>query len=81
MGFIDTIKAKAAADLKTIVLPESEDDRTILAAAKNLEDKTAKPVIIGKEEDILADEEIWDLLRSGREEEAFGMAMSKGGLQ
>lgn len=54
MGFIDTIKAKAAADLKTIVLPESEDDRTILAAAKNLEDKTAKPVIIGKEEDILA---------------------------
>ena len=31
--------------------------------------------------DILADEEIWDLLRSGREEEAFGMAMSKGGLQ
>jgi siroheme synthase (precorrin-2 oxidase/ferrochelatase) len=31
--------------------------------------------------DILADEEIWGLLRSGREEEAFGMAMSKGGLQ
>ena len=32
MGFIDTIKAKAKADLKTIVLPESEDDRTFKAA-------------------------------------------------
>ena len=57
MSFIDTIKAKAAADLKTIVLPESEDDRTILAAAKNIADKTAKPVIIGNKEEILASAE------------------------
>ena len=34
MAFIDKIKEKAKADIKTIVLPESEDDRTILAAAR-----------------------------------------------
>ena len=52
MHFIDTIKAKAAADKMTIVLPASEDDRTIKAAAKVLEEGTANPVIIGAEEDV-----------------------------
>ena len=28
MGFIDEIKARAKADKKTIVLPETEDERT-----------------------------------------------------
>ena len=37
MGFIDTIKARAKADKKTIVLPESEDRRTYEAAAQILE--------------------------------------------
>ncbi len=32
MGFIDEIKTKAKADLKTIVLPETEDVRTYEAA-------------------------------------------------
>ena len=32
MAFIDTIKARAAASKKTIVLPESEDIRTYKAA-------------------------------------------------
>ena len=32
MGFIDVIKAKAKADKKTIVLPETEDIRTYEAA-------------------------------------------------
>ena len=54
MSFIETIKTRARSDLKTIVLPESEDDRTILAAAKVLKDKTALPIIIGTEEDIMA---------------------------
>jgi len=54
MSFIDTIKAKAAADIKTIVLPESEDDRTILAAANTLKEKSAIPVIIGSEDEIKA---------------------------
>ena len=34
MGFIDEIKAKAKADKKTIVLPESMDKRTYDAAEK-----------------------------------------------
>ena len=33
MGFIDEIKARAKADKKTIVLPETEDERTYKAAA------------------------------------------------
>ena len=32
MGFIDEIKARAKADKKTIVLPETEDERTYKAA-------------------------------------------------
>ena len=38
MSFIETIKARARSDVKAIVLPESEDDRTILAAAKVLKE-------------------------------------------
>ena len=32
MGFMDEIKAKARADRKRIVLPETEDERTYRAA-------------------------------------------------
>jgi phosphate acetyltransferase len=53
MSFIETIKARARSDIKTIVLPESEDDRTILAAAKVLAEKTAQPIIIGTEDEIM----------------------------
>ena len=57
MGFIDTIKAKAKADLKTIVLPESEDDRTIKAAAAVVKEGFALPIILGAEEDVKASAE------------------------
>ena len=53
MSFIETIKQRARSDVKTIVLPESEDDRTILAAAKVLAEGTAAPVIIGTEEEVM----------------------------
>ena len=53
MIFIETIKQRARSDVKTIVLPESEDDRTILAAAKVLAEKTAQPIIIGTEEEVM----------------------------
>ena len=36
MGFIDEIKAKAKADKKTIILPESMDTRTWEAAEKKI---------------------------------------------
>ncbi|MBO4680773.1 MAG: phosphate acetyltransferase [Clostridiales bacterium] len=57
MGFIDTIKAKAKVDLKTIVLPESEDDRTIKAAAAVVKEGFALPIILGAEEDVKASAE------------------------
>lgn len=57
MGFIDTIKAKAKSDLKTIVLPESEDDRTIFAAATVVKEGFALPIILGAEEDVKASAE------------------------
>lgn len=57
MGFIDTIKAKAKSDLKTIVLPESEDDRTIKAAATVVKEGFALPVILGAEDDVKASAE------------------------
>ena len=52
MGFIDVIKAKAKADKKTIVLPESMDRRTWVAAEKILKEDLANLVIIGTPEDI-----------------------------
>ncbi len=55
MGLIENIKAKAKQELKTIVLPESEDERVLKAAQMVLEEKTAKVVLIGNEETIKAD--------------------------
>ena len=52
MGFIDEIKAKAKAEKKTIVLPESEDTRTYEAAQAVLKEGTANLIIIGSKEEI-----------------------------
>ena len=54
MSFIDLMKEKARSNKKTIVLPETEDKRTIEAAAKILEEGTANLVLIGKEAEINA---------------------------
>ncbi len=51
-NFLDTIKARAKADKKTIVLPESMDRRTIEAAAKVLEEDIADIIILGTPEEI-----------------------------
>ncbi|MCD7750524.1 MAG: phosphate acetyltransferase [Lachnospiraceae bacterium] len=53
MSYIDTIKARAKRDKKTIVLPETKDKRTLLAAAKILEENIARVVLIGNEEKIM----------------------------
>jgi len=55
MGLIENIKEKAKLDLRTIVLPESEDERVLLAAQQVLEEKTAKVILIGDETVINAD--------------------------
>ena len=52
MGFIDTIKARAKADKKVIVLPETEDRRTYEATAQILKDGIADVVLVGSEEAI-----------------------------
>ncbi len=52
MGFIDTIKARAKANKKTIVLPESNDIRTIEAASKVLAEDIANVILVGKENEI-----------------------------
>ena len=61
MGFIDEIKAKAKADLKTIVLPETEDARTSEAAEAILKEGTAKLVLIGSEEEIAKNKGNFDI--------------------
>ena len=52
MGFIDVIKEKAKQNLKTIVLPETEDKRTYEAAEAVLRDGTAKLILVGSKEEI-----------------------------
>lgn len=53
MGFIDTIKERAKQDVKTIVLPESNDRRVLIAAAKILAEGIANVIMVGKEEKIM----------------------------
>ncbi|MGN0411537.1 MAG: phosphate acetyltransferase [Lachnospiraceae bacterium] len=53
MSYIDTMKERARRDLKTIVLPESNDKRTLIAAAHILEEKIANIIMIGDEEKIM----------------------------
>ncbi len=55
MGLIESIKSKAREELRTIVLPESEDERVLKATEQVLNDKTANVVLIGNEETIKAD--------------------------
>ena len=50
--FLSRMKETAKKDLKTIVLPEGEDPRTIEAAKMIVEEGTANIVILGKPEEI-----------------------------
>lgn len=50
--FLDTIKARAKADKKTIVLPESMDARIYEAAEKVLKEDFADIIIIGTSEEV-----------------------------
>ncbi len=52
MNFIESIKNRAKMNLKTIVLPETMDERVIAATEVLLEEKIANIILIGKEEDI-----------------------------
>ena len=61
MGFIDEMKAKAKADKKTIVLPESEDERTYKAAETVLKEGIANVVIVGSQEEIEKNKGSYDI--------------------
>ena len=53
MNFIENVKNRAKQEIKTIVLPEAEDIRTLKATEIALNEKYAHIVLIGKEEKIV----------------------------
>ena len=53
MSFIEEIKERARKDIKTILLPEAEDIRTLEATKMVLEEKYAKVILIGNKEKVL----------------------------
>ncbi|MCQ2537148.1 MAG: phosphate acetyltransferase [Lachnospiraceae bacterium] len=65
MSFLEHINARARQNRKTIVLPESEDERTLRAAAKVMELETAYLILIGNEEVINADAKKYGLDLTG----------------
>ncbi len=54
MSLMDTIKAKAKADRKHILLPEGTEERTVQAAARIVAEGLAKVTLFGAREEILA---------------------------
>ena len=54
MAIIDKIKAKAASDVKTIVLPEGEEDRNVQAASRISKAGLAKIIMLGDPEKVKA---------------------------
>ena len=61
MGFIDEIKARARAEKKTIVLPETEDKRTYKAAESILKEGTANLILVGSKEEIEKNKGTYDI--------------------
>lgn len=53
MSYIETIKDKARADRKKIVLPETTDKRTLIAASHIIEEGIADIIMIGNPEKIM----------------------------
>ena len=47
MAFIDEIKKRAKQEIKTIVLPEAEDIRTLKATEIALKEKYANIILVG----------------------------------
>ena len=61
MGFIDEIKARAKVCKKTIVLPETEDERTYKAAEAVLKEGIADLVLVGSKEEIEKNKGTYDI--------------------
>ena len=64
MSFLERIKERAKEDVKTIVLPESMDRRTLEAADKILKEGIANLIIIGTDEEISKNSEGLDISKA-----------------
>ena len=64
MGFIDTVKAKAAANKKNIVLAEGMDRRIYEAAAKVIAEDIANIIILASPEEVAANSEGLDISKA-----------------
>ncbi|MDD3184842.1 MAG: phosphate acetyltransferase [Anaerostipes sp.] len=64
MSFIDVIKDRAKSQKKTIVLPETEDMRTIEAAYNVLKDDIANVILVGKKDEILKKADGFDISKA-----------------
>ena len=53
MSFIETIKSRAKQQIKTIVLPEATDIRTLKATEIVLKEKYADIILVGNKEQII----------------------------
>ena len=60
-AFLESVKQRAKADKKTIVLPESMDRRTFEAAAQILKEGIANLIIIGSPEEVAANSQGLDV--------------------
>ena len=54
MGLVEQIIARAKANKQRIVLPEAEEERTLVAADKVLEEEIADLILIGNPEKVAA---------------------------
>lgn len=64
MGFIDVIKERAKKNIKTIVLPESNDRRTLEAASRVLAEGVANIILVGNKDEIAKGAEGLDLSKA-----------------
>lgn len=67
MSFIEDVKAKAKSKMKTIVLPEAEDKRTLKAAEQIKKEGFAKLVLLGNKETVEKDAQSYGFDLSGIE--------------
>ena len=67
MSFIEDVKAKAKLKMKTIVLPEAEDKRTLEAAEQIKKEGFAKLVLLGNKETVEKDAQSYGFDLSGIE--------------
>ena len=55
MSFIENIKQRASKDIKTVILPEGEDQRVLEAASKVVKEGFAKVILVGNKKQIETD--------------------------